>query len=405
MRCAPGRPKRSRRTLRRTRVPAEGGTPRSPARLHPRRGGPPQLHHRRARQRQGLQHQGRGHQRPRRDHHHHGRVGHRRALRTSGSASHGHSQGRLRGPHGQLARRRGQRPPRHRLHREALPHRHRQAGEPAHDLGHHPHGVVHRADRGRALPAHRDREHGLPHGQHRAHVEHRRAGAARRHEAAAAPGPDRPHRHRGEAAAALGGPARARRPHLRPRHGQAGQALPGEVPASPRPARSATSRGSSSRPSRAARASSPASAPARSSASPSSSDCCATWSTARCASPPTCASGPEYDPSLRTRNGVHYIFSKDRYHVSSQFRTNMFYAMFFDGGQAIHLLAVLQLADGYYGNSHGCVNVRDETSRAAALRPVVDRHAGLHLRVTTVDVPGPDVRGGPALARPARMTP
>ena len=74
--------------------------------------------------------------------------------------------------------------------------------------------------------------------------------------------------------------------------------------------------------------------------------------------------GPESDPALRTRSGVHYIFNKSRYHVSSLYRTNMYYAMFFDGGQAIHL-SLYFLADGYYGNSHGCVNVRDEKAVAA----------------------------------------
>ena len=59
--------------------------------------------------------------------------------------------------------------------------------------------------------------------------------------------------------------------------------------------------------------------------------------------------GPEGDPALRTRNGMHRIFSKDRFHFSSLYKTPMFYAMFFDGGQAIHLSKFF-LRDGYNGH-------------------------------------------------------
>ncbi len=71
--------------------------------------------------------------------------------------------------------------------------------------------------------------------------------------------------------------------------------------------------------------------------------------------------GPEDDPALRTRSGQHAVYRKDRWHVSSEFHTPMYYSMFFDGGQAVHYSKFFA-ADGYYGHSHGCVNVRDRSA-------------------------------------------
>ena len=59
-----------------------------------------------------------------------------------------------------------------------------------------------------------------------------------------------------------------------------------------------------------------------------------------------------------TREGTFSIGWKSRYHVSTIYHTPMPYAMFFSGGQAIHYSADFA-ARGYYGASHGCVNVRN----------------------------------------------
>ncbi|MEI6372515.1 MAG: L,D-transpeptidase family protein [Actinomycetes bacterium] len=45
-------------------------------------------------------------------------------------------------------------------------------------------------------------------------------------------------------------------------------------------------------------------------------------------------------------------------HVSSGFGTPMAWSMFFNGGQAIHHSWYFA-RDGYWGNSHGCINIRD----------------------------------------------
>ena len=61
---------------------------------------------------------------------------------------------------------------------------------------------------------------------------------------------------------------------------------------------------------------------------------------------------------LPTREGVFSVYSKSRDHVSSLYDTSMPFAMFFSGGQAVHYSPDFA-ATGYYGASHGCVNVRD----------------------------------------------
>ena len=60
-----------------------------------------------------------------------------------------------------------------------------------------------------------------------------------------------------------------------------------------------------------------------------------------------------------TREGSFKLYWKSRDHVSSIYHTPMPYAMFFDGGQAVHYSADFA-ANGYNGASHGCVNVRDK---------------------------------------------
>ncbi|MDT0570373.1 L,D-transpeptidase family protein [Streptomyces sp. DSM 3412] len=70
--------------------------------------------------------------------------------------------------------------------------------------------------------------------------------------------------------------------------------------------------------------------------------------------------GSEYTP---TREGVFSVYFKSRDHWSTLYDTPMPYAMFFSGGQAVHYSADFA-ARGYYGSSHGCVNVRDEAAIA-----------------------------------------
>ncbi|MFE9767101.1 L,D-transpeptidase family protein [Streptomyces sp. NPDC005808] len=66
--------------------------------------------------------------------------------------------------------------------------------------------------------------------------------------------------------------------------------------------------------------------------------------------------GSQYTP---TREGVFSVYFKSRYHVSTLYDSSMPYAMFFSGGQAVHFSSDFA-ARGYFGASHGCVNVRDE---------------------------------------------
>lgn len=71
--------------------------------------------------------------------------------------------------------------------------------------------------------------------------------------------------------------------------------------------------------------------------------------------------GSELTP---TREGEFEVYYKSRYHVSSLYNTDMPYAMFFSGGQAVHYSPDFA-ANGYNGSSHGCVNVRDEAAIAS----------------------------------------
>jgi peptidoglycan hydrolase-like protein with peptidoglycan-binding domain len=71
--------------------------------------------------------------------------------------------------------------------------------------------------------------------------------------------------------------------------------------------------------------------------------------------------GSEQTP---TREGSFSVYYKSRDHVSSLYDTPMPYAMFFDGGQAVHYSPDFA-ANGYNGSSHGCVNVRDKAAIAS----------------------------------------
>jgi Putative peptidoglycan binding domain/L,D-transpeptidase catalytic domain len=65
-----------------------------------------------------------------------------------------------------------------------------------------------------------------------------------------------------------------------------------------------------------------------------------------------------------TREGSFSVYRKSRDHVSSLYDTSMPFAMFFDGGQAVHYSPDFA-ATGYNGASHGCVNIRDYGEIAA----------------------------------------
>ncbi|TDC20483.1 peptidoglycan-binding protein [Streptomyces sp. 8K308] len=64
-----------------------------------------------------------------------------------------------------------------------------------------------------------------------------------------------------------------------------------------------------------------------------------------------------------TREGEFEVYWKSRNHHSTLYDSPMPYAMFFDGGQAVHYSQDFA-ANGYNGASHGCVNVRDEAAIA-----------------------------------------
>lgn len=73
--------------------------------------------------------------------------------------------------------------------------------------------------------------------------------------------------------------------------------------------------------------------------------------------------GKEDDPERRTREGNFLVFRKEVQHTSNLYGSEMPYAMFFSGGQAVHFSSDFA-ARGYNGNSHGCVNVRDKATLA-----------------------------------------
>ena len=60
-----------------------------------------------------------------------------------------------------------------------------------------------------------------------------------------------------------------------------------------------------------------------------------------------------------TRNGVHYVYWKSRHHVSSIYGTAMPWAMFFDGGQAVHYSSNFARVGWNHPGSGGCINIRD----------------------------------------------
>jgi hypothetical protein len=65
--------------------------------------------------------------------------------------------------------------------------------------------------------------------------------------------------------------------------------------------------------------------------------------------------GASYSP---TREGLFHVGWKSADHVSKLYGSAMPFSMFFSGGQAVHYSSDFA-ARGYYGASHGCVNVRD----------------------------------------------
>ena len=60
-----------------------------------------------------------------------------------------------------------------------------------------------------------------------------------------------------------------------------------------------------------------------------------------------------------TRNGVHYVYWKSRHHVSSIYGSAMPWAMFFDGGQAVHYSSNFARVGWNHPGSGGCINIRD----------------------------------------------
>jgi peptidoglycan hydrolase-like protein with peptidoglycan-binding domain len=59
-----------------------------------------------------------------------------------------------------------------------------------------------------------------------------------------------------------------------------------------------------------------------------------------------------------TREGLFHVYLTDADHVSKLYGSEMPYSMFFSGGQAVHYSSDFATV-GYYGASHGCVNIRD----------------------------------------------
>lgn len=71
---------------------------------------------------------------------------------------------------------------------------------------------------------------------------------------------------------------------------------------------------------------------------------------------------------FRTDNGLFYITWKHKDHVSSIYHVAMPYAMFFDGGKAIHYSARFRRI-GFSGQgSHGCINIRAKKKLAWVYR-------------------------------------
>ncbi|MFC7217356.1 peptidoglycan-binding protein [Streptomyces polyrhachis] len=70
-----------------------------------------------------------------------------------------------------------------------------------------------------------------------------------------------------------------------------------------------------------------------------------------------------------TREGQFSVFQKNRYFTSTLYGSEMPYAMFFSGGQAVHYSSDFA-ARGYNGASHGCVNVRSVNAIASLFAAV-----------------------------------
>ena len=110
--------------------------------------------------------------------------------------------------------------------------------------------------------------------------------------------------------------------------------------------------------------------------------------------------GSQYTP---TREGVFNVYFKSRHHVSTIYDSPMPYAMFFSGGQAVHYSSDFA-ATGYYGASHGCVNVRDEGQDRGAVLPGEERRQGRRLLVRNRRREGYVGAGGTGGTCPARAT-
>ena len=76
--------------------------------------------------------------------------------------------------------------------------------------------------------------------------------------------------------------------------------------------------------------------------------------------------GSEFTP---TREGQFSVYWKDADHVSTLYGSAMPLSMFFSGGQAVHYSSDFA-SRGYYGASHGCVNVRDYDELASLFAQV-----------------------------------
>jgi hypothetical protein len=63
-------------------------------------------------------------------------------------------------------------------------------------------------------------------------------------------------------------------------------------------------------------------------------------------------------PGMDTGEGPFRVYWKSRDHVSSAYNSWMPFALFFNGGEAIHYSPYFA-RDGYNGGSHGCIGVRN----------------------------------------------
>lgn len=89
--------------------------------------------------------------------------------------------------------------------------------------------------------------------------------------------------------------------------------------------------------------------------------------------------------SYPTREGVHHVFWKSRHHVSSIYGTAMPWAMFFNGGQAVHYSDNFRRVGWDHPGSGGCINIRDAKTLDRIYREVrngdkVVVHRGLSRR-------------------------